>query len=158
MAKKQKNPKPIDPQLIKDEINRRAYEISINRGIGGDAFSDWLQAEREIFQKYNIQKPKMEIKMMKDRKQYIDKISAQLKDWDDEINKLKTKVETVKAGSKEKYKELLNDYSAKKEAAQKKILELKNSSEDSWEELKKGSEIIWKDLKKTSTNVISNFR
>jgi beta-phosphoglucomutase-like phosphatase (HAD superfamily) len=120
--------------LIKDEINQRAYEISIQRGIAGDAFSDWLQAEREIFQKYNIQKPEKEIKMMKDRKQYIDKISAQFKDWDDEIKKLKTKAETVKAESKEKYKELLNDYSVKKEAAQKKLQELKNSSEDSWKE------------------------
>ncbi len=158
MTKKHKNPESIDPQLIQDEINKRAYEISLQRGEGGNALNDWLLAEKEILQKYNIQKPQKEIKVMENKKKYIDKLSTQLKEWDDEIKTLKTKAESLKADSKKKYQVMLDEYQDKKDAAQKKLKELKNSSEESWEELKKGTEIIWNELKKTSGNVISKFK
>jgi outer membrane protein TolC len=40
---------PIPVQPTQEDIARRAYEISQQRqGHGGDALSDWLQAEREL--------------------------------------------------------------------------------------------------------------
>ncbi len=44
-------------QELQQEIEKRAYEISIERraqGIHGDELSDWLQAETEIKQKYGL--------------------------------------------------------------------------------------------------------
>ncbi|PKL82415.1 MAG: hypothetical protein CVV24_10265 [Ignavibacteriae bacterium HGW-Ignavibacteriae-3] len=39
-----------------DEIRQRAKEIFLTRGEDeGDALSDWLQAEKEIKKKYNIE-------------------------------------------------------------------------------------------------------
>ena len=51
----QKTKKKIDPQKIREEIRKRAYEIFLERGEKeGDKLSDWLQAEREIKKKYKI--------------------------------------------------------------------------------------------------------
>jgi len=37
----------------KEEIRERAYEIHVERGgIYGYDFDDWLQAERELYEKY----------------------------------------------------------------------------------------------------------
>jgi len=33
-----------------DEVRMRAYEIYLRRNTQGDALSDWLQAERELFE------------------------------------------------------------------------------------------------------------
>jgi hypothetical protein len=42
-------PAPVAPAPTADAIARRAYEIHLGRGgQGGDALSDWLQAEREL--------------------------------------------------------------------------------------------------------------
>ena len=39
----------LNHRLNQDEIRRRAYEIYLERGgLSGDAFDDWLQAEREL--------------------------------------------------------------------------------------------------------------
>ncbi|URA09997.1 DUF2934 domain-containing protein [Thermospira aquatica] len=44
-------------QELQHEIEKRAYEISIerrSRGLHGDELSDWLQAETEIKEKYGL--------------------------------------------------------------------------------------------------------
>jgi hypothetical protein len=53
-APKKKN---IDLQQFLKEVEVRAYEIYQERaknGNGGDNFSDWIQAEKEIKSKYKI--------------------------------------------------------------------------------------------------------
>ena len=42
-------------EQYQEEIHERAHQIFIERGTKpGDALSDWLQAEKEIKEKYNI--------------------------------------------------------------------------------------------------------
>ncbi len=44
-----------NPGDYNDEINQRAYEIYLQRGDNpGDDISDWLQAEREVKEKYSL--------------------------------------------------------------------------------------------------------
>ena len=46
---------PITPEQLHEEIRKRASEIFLKRGgASGDALTDWLQAEKEIREKYNI--------------------------------------------------------------------------------------------------------
>jgi hypothetical protein len=48
-------PREVNLQGYMDEIRARAKEIYLQRGNGpGDDLSDWLQAEREIKNKYGI--------------------------------------------------------------------------------------------------------
>ncbi len=54
-AKKPASPPPPNLEELMAEIRARANEIYLARGNGhGDALSDWLQAEKEIKQKYNL--------------------------------------------------------------------------------------------------------
>ena len=46
--------KPIKNAATSEEIRRRAFEIHIeNGGIPGCDLDDWLQAERELRERYN---------------------------------------------------------------------------------------------------------
>jgi len=46
----------VVPMNLEDEIRRRAYELSRQRGFeGGSETEDWLTAEREVLQRYRQQ-------------------------------------------------------------------------------------------------------
>lgn len=148
----------IDPDAIENEIRKRAYKIYLEKGEEGNDISNWLQAEREIFSEYNISRTDMKTKRTGNRKKYIDKLSAQLKIWDNEIEKLQIKTAVLKDDSKVKYENLINELNFQKKNAQTKIQELKNSSAESLEALKEGSEKIWDEMKKTFENSVSKFK
>ncbi len=57
MAKKTTKTSGVDLQQFLSEIEKRAYEIYVDRKtnhISGDEMSDWLRAEEEIKEKYKI--------------------------------------------------------------------------------------------------------
>jgi hypothetical protein len=49
-----KEKEKIAPEKLDEEIRLRAHEIFLARGEEGDALSDWLQAEQEIKEKYEL--------------------------------------------------------------------------------------------------------
>jgi len=52
-----KESKSIDLQKFLGEVEKKAYEIYLERqakGTHGDEFSDWAQAEKEVKKKYKI--------------------------------------------------------------------------------------------------------
>ena len=77
---------------------------------------------------------------MENRKEYIDKMAAKLKGWDDEIMKLEAKAGTAKADLKAEIKQQVQDLNAKKEAALLKLKEIRSESEIAWGDLKAGAE------------------
>lgn len=81
---------------------------------------------------------------MEDRKVYIDKMAAKLKEWDAEIQKLEARTETVKADARAKYRQQINELRKKMEETQQKLKQIKEASEGAWEELKDGIENSWK--------------
>lgn len=81
---------------------------------------------------------------MENRKDYIDKMAARLKEWDTEIQKLEAKAETTKADVKASYNQQINELLLKKEEALQKLKKIQDAGEDAWEELKDGAEKSWK--------------
>ena len=81
---------------------------------------------------------------MENRKDYIDKMAARLKEWDTEVQKLEAKAETAKADVKASYNQQINELRLKKEEAQQKLKKIQDAGEDAWEELKDGAEKSWK--------------
>ena len=77
---------------------------------------------------------------MEDRKVYIDKMAAKLKEWDEKIQKLETKLNSAGAGAKVEFRQQITELRSKREEAQQKLKKLQASSEGSWEELKAGIE------------------
>ncbi|MBK7711460.1 MAG: hypothetical protein IPN67_15775 [Bacteroidales bacterium] len=80
---------------------------------------------------------------MENRKDYIDKMAARLKEWDTEIQKFEAKAETAKADVKASYNQQINELRLKKEEAQLKLKKIQDAGEDAWEELKDGAEKSW---------------
>ena len=83
---------------------------------------------------------------MEDRKAYIDKMAAKLKEWDLEVQKLEGKADMAKADVKAKYHQQIEELHQKKKAAQQKLNKIQEAGEGAWEDLKEGVEQSWKIL------------
>ena len=95
---------------------------------------------------------------MEDRKAYIDKLAAKLKDWDDEILKLEAKVKTSSADAKVKLNEQIKELKEKKEAARQKFNQIKEAGDDAWAEIKAGTEKSLKTLENSFKNAWKKFK
>lgn len=95
---------------------------------------------------------------MENRETYIDKMSAKLKEWDAEIQKLEAKSDTVKADVKAKYHNEIDSLRKKKDEAHEKLDEIQNASKDAWEDFKDGLDSAWDSLGFAVKSAISRFK
>lgn len=89
---------------------------------------------------------------------YIDKLTAQLKEWAAKITRLEAKAGRVDADTRIKYSREIEKLRNKRDEAEIKIRELKRASGDAWEELKEGTENTWNEIKNTFDNVFSKIK
>jgi len=93
------------------------------------------------------------------RKAYIDKLAAQLKQWDAEIEKMEAKVQEKKADTRILYNKKIEELRNKKEEAQKKLEELRKADDTSaWDDLKSGAEKAFDNIKNTFNSIRSKFK
>jgi chromosome segregation ATPase len=92
------------------------------------------------------------------RKAFIDKLAAQLKVWDSEIEKLEAKAEKAKADAKADYQKEIKNLRDKKQAAQDKLEAVRQSGESAWEELKSGAEDAFDTMKNALQTAMSKFQ
>ena len=95
---------------------------------------------------------------MENRKDYIDKMAARLREWDTEVQKLEAKAETAKTDMKASYNQQINELRLKKEEAQQKLKKIQDAGEDAWEELKDGAEKSWKIFEDSLKNAWGKFK
>ena len=95
---------------------------------------------------------------MEDRKAYIDKMAAKLKEWDAEIQKLEAKADAVKVDVKTDYRKQIDELRGKRAEAQQKLNEIKVAGEGAWEELKAGIENSWKIMGDSLKSAIGKFK
>ena len=93
-----------------------------------------------------------------DRKAFIDKLTAQLKKWDDDIDKLEAKAQKAKAGIRADYNKQIQDLRDKKKAAQGRLQEVKHAGEEAWEDLKSGAEEAYDSIKNAFQSAMSKFK
>ena len=92
------------------------------------------------------------------KEEYQQKLQAQLDEWGTEIDKLKTVAEKAKTGLQGEYYKEIEDLRCKQLAAQKKLHELKGSSEEAWEDIKTGVESAWSILGDSLKSAASRFK
>lgn len=95
---------------------------------------------------------------MSTKEAYMQKLRAQLDEWDAEMQKLKAKALKAKADLKIDYNEDIENMRAKREAARKKLDELGHSGDEAWEDLKEGIEKAWIDLGGAIKSAVSRFK
>lgn len=94
---------------------------------------------------------------MEEKKSYLQKLAAQLQDWDSELDQLKLKAEQAKSGAKAEIEEQITELRAKKDAAMVKFNQLQEASDEAWDDIKAGAEKSWAELKGAFKNAFSKF-
>ena len=83
---------------------------------------------------------------MSKRDAYVQKLQAQLDEWNAEVDKLKAKADKAQADAQLAYHKQIDSLREQQQAAHAKLNELRQSSEDAWEDLKEGVEGAWSQL------------
>ncbi|MEJ2054900.1 MAG: MgtC/SapB family protein [Calditrichaceae bacterium] len=110
-----------------------------------------------VIKRVKISRIKNKEKTLSDRKEYIERMSKQLKSWDDQIIKLEEKAAGVNKETKEKYRNELFKLKKQENNTRQKLEELKKSGDEAWDDLKKGFEKSWSELSSAFENAHSGF-
>jgi chromosome segregation ATPase len=86
---------------------------------------------------------------MEDRRAYVGKLEAQLRQDKAAVEGLKAEAERAEGTNKIQYQTRIEDLLSQIEAVEHKIEELKHSKEEAWEGLKEGIESAWGAFKNT---------
>ena len=86
---------------------------------------------------------------MANRDEYIKKMKAQLDEWNADLGKLEAKLADASDATKERLAPYLENVRNARDAATKKLGELKTSGEASWDSLQGDAEHVWKTFKQS---------
>lgn len=89
---------------------------------------------------------------------YQEKIEAQLNEWSAKIKELKAKAEQAKADRKIELQKTVDDLRARKEAARKKLDEVKRAGADTWEKLRSDTDKALEEVKGFWESVKAKFQ
>jgi len=95
---------------------------------------------------------------MDKRMKYIEQLSAQMVEWDTQIDRLKEKAESATAEVKFEYSRAIAALQLKRDQAAEKLQGISAASDDEWEDLKTGAEQIWGDIKNLLSDTIRKTR
>lgn len=84
---------------------------------------------------------------MDKRTAYVEGLSAQIVEWDAQIDLLKDKAESVPPESKFEYYGVIAALQLKRDEAAVKLQGIAAASDDEWEDLKAGTEQVWDEVR-----------
>ena len=81
---------------------------------------------------------------MKDqRTRYVEKLSAQMVEWDVQIDRLKDKAENATAEERAEYSTTISALQLKRDQGAEKLQGIAMATDDEWEDMKTGADQIW---------------
>jgi len=83
---------------------------------------------------------------MDKRTEYVESLSAQMVEWDVQIERLKEKVEFAAPEVKFKYAKTIAALQLKRDEAALQLQGISTAGDDEWEELKNGTERVWGEI------------
>ena len=78
---------------------------------------------------------------------YRKKMEAQLSEWSAKLDVLKAKAEKASAEGEVKFQEQIDDIETKKEQATKKLQQLSEAGEETWEQFRGEVDHAWDEMK-----------
>jgi uncharacterized coiled-coil DUF342 family protein len=84
---------------------------------------------------------------MDKRTEYVEKLSAQMVEWDTQIDRLKEKAESAAPELKFEYSKTISALQLKRDEAAEKLQGISVAGDDDWEDMKAGAEQIWAEVK-----------
>ena len=95
---------------------------------------------------------------MKTKEEYINSLTAELKEWSAQIDVLTAKAEKATAEAKLKHLEELDALRAKQHAAGEKITQIEEASGEAWVEVKQTADKVWDELRTGIASATSKFK
>jgi predicted RNase H-like nuclease (RuvC/YqgF family) len=86
---------------------------------------------------------------MATRDEYVEMLKRQLDEWNGDIDALEAKLAEIAGPAREKLEPYLAKSLENRDAAIRKLAELKGSGEESWDKLESEAEHIWKTLRQS---------
>jgi hypothetical protein len=84
---------------------------------------------------------------MDKRTEYVEKLSAQMVEWDNQIDLLKDKAKSAAHGAEFEHSDTIVALQLKRDEAATKLQGISAASDEEWEELKTGTEQVWDEVR-----------
>ena len=94
-----------------------------------------------------------------DRKaEYVEKLSAQLVEWDRQLDILKYKADNAAAESKAGYTQEIDSLLRQRQAVELKLQKIGTASGANWQEMNEGSDDAWDEVRTDLHDAIQNIK
>jgi len=94
---------------------------------------------------------------MTEKKDFLEKQKALLKDWNRQIDELKMKAKKAQVDTSVKIENYIDDLRERLEEIRLKLEDVRHAADDNWEEVKSGVDTIWKGVKDAFERAKSRF-
>jgi hypothetical protein len=88
--------------------------------------------------------------------EYVEKLSAQMVEWDVQIERFKEKAQKATTEEKSEYSQTIAVLQSKRDQGAEKLLGISLASDDEWEDMKTAAEQIWGEIKDLLKSSIKN--
>jgi glycerol-3-phosphate O-acyltransferase len=95
---------------------------------------------------------------MSKKDEYFTMMESQIKKWDAEVDKLRAKGDQMSAEARIKYNEQIMAMRASRDAANKKLQEMRTASESAWQNMEAGMDSAWASMKNALDKATSQFK
>ena len=95
---------------------------------------------------------------MSTKDEYVRKMHSRLDLWNAEIDKLAAKADHAEAEVRTEYHKHIDELRAKRDAASKRLDEIRQTGEGAWEDLKAGAEMAWDAIGEAIDSAKSRFK
>jgi len=94
---------------------------------------------------------------METRTEYVERISAQMVEWDAQIDLLKDKAESASSEAKSEYSKAISALKLKRDEAALKLQGVSSAGDDEWEEIKTGTEHVMDEVRTMLRDAITKI-
>jgi hypothetical protein len=95
---------------------------------------------------------------MDKRTEYVENLSAQMVEWDAQIDQLKFKADSTMSEAKSDYYRAIEALQLKRDEAALKLQGISTAGDDEWEELKSGTEHVWGEVRTILHDTITKIK
>ena len=95
---------------------------------------------------------------MAKKDEYFAMMESQIRKWDAEVDKLKAKGDLMNAEARIKYEQQLKAMRANRDAANRKLQEMRTASEAAWQNMQAGMDAAWASMKNALEKASSQFK
>jgi hypothetical protein len=95
---------------------------------------------------------------MDKKDEYFKMMESQIAKWDAEVDKLRARGAQMGADAQKKYDEQIKAMRANRDAAHRKLQEMRTASESAWQHMQSGMDSAWTSMKSALDKASSQFK